>query len=268
MDEIICGGAYRFIPTCVGNSNYSFIQDNNLSVHPHVCGELSYYCECSINCIGSSPRVWGTHACRLAPSFISRFIPTCVGNSVYRTTPVLRSPVHPHVCGELLVTAPKIHIWIGSSPRVWGTLMNGEHAPSGSRFIPTCVGNSEYTCQPEHPETVHPHVCGELHLKEFMASIGYGSSPRVWGTQKLRHRPLWRHRFIPTCVGNSKIIGIVLFQFSVHPHVCGELSTMVGESGAFHGSSPRVWGTRIPGVVDIDRARFIPTCVGNSNLMA
>ena len=52
----------------------------------------------------------------------------------------------------------------------------------------------------------------------------------------------------------------------VHPRVCGELcigSEVEIENG---GSSPRVWGTPAPAQSAGCPHRFIPACVGNSDL--
>ncbi|MDK2892839.1 MAG: hypothetical protein PWQ49_1231 [Methanohalophilus sp.] len=51
--------------------------------------------------------------------------------------------VHPHVCGELLISG------------IIGGL--------GVRFIPTCVGNSIGKLRNGTKLPVHPHVCGELY---------------------------------------------------------------------------------------------------------
>ena len=134
------------------------------SVHPHVCGE-------------HAPSGRSTVA-RL------RFIPTCVGNTAMAAGSDRRRPVHPHVCGEHdPCRSPSTCAITGSSPRVWGTLsiaairasrmpvhphVRGEHRPRctahahGTRFIPTCVGNT----------------------RQMLATVSAV------------------HRFIPTCVGN------------------------------------------------------------------
>ena len=71
--------------------------------------------------------------------------------------------------------------------------------------------------------TVHPHVCGELHVCSLSHLVFL--------------------RFIPTCVGNCS--GLVAFcpVSSVHPHVCGELICFNTALLDIAGSSPRVWGT-------------------------
>ncbi len=119
-------------------------------------------------------------------------------------------------------------LMIGSSPRVWGILHSPAIVSSASR-------------------SVHPHVCGE-HFTLIVADLqsANGSSPRVWGTHAwlhCAHRCIAVHphvcgEHIGDCAG--AVIGI-----TVHPHVCGEYASVM--------------------TVPADRARFIPTCVGNTH---
>ena len=50
--------------------------------------------------------------------------------------------VHPHGCGERFRIIPAKLEWIGSSPRLWGTLEVGQVVVEFERFIPTAVGNA------------------------------------------------------------------------------------------------------------------------------
>ena len=112
-----------------------------------------------------------------------------------------------------------------------------------ARFIPTCVGNSRMSrCLPEYLP-VHPHVCGELTGPRSRGCCPGGSSPRVWGTREINRKRGFFCRFIPTCVGNSVGVYLLVSLFPVHPHVCGELISRVRGSRSWFGSSPRVWGT-------------------------
>ena len=54
----------------------------------------------------------------------------------------------------------------------------------------------------------------------------------------------------------------------VHPHVCGERSTWRKHDNGRSGSSPRVWGARIPEPDKERENRFIPTCVGSAGIGA
>jgi len=193
----------RFIPTCVGNSDDDSLAVFHRPVHPHVCGELVRAVTFLEISTGSSPRVWGTRLKLEDPFFQVRFIPTCVGNSIPDDFVLYSLAVHPHVCGELRKGCSIIVYFYGSSPRVWGTPPSCVRPTAITRFIPTCVGNSETIRQQMMLFSVHPHVCGELRIFPDHRLLDAGSSPRVWGTlHRCRHsRDMCR--FIPTCVGNS-----------------------------------------------------------------
>ncbi len=90
--------------------------------------------------------------------------------------------------------------------------------------------------------TVHPHGCGELNGHEFTADGPDGSSPRVWGVDKLLLFISRHTRFIPTGVGSCPQFHSAEKHMSVHPHGCGELAVPVSAVVRIAGSSPRVWG--------------------------
>ena len=50
----------RFIPTAVGNASLQSANELSKSVHPHGCGERLGVLGWSVDCHGSSPRLWGT----------------------------------------------------------------------------------------------------------------------------------------------------------------------------------------------------------------
>ena len=133
----------------------------------------------------------------------SRFIPTLVGNSLLKLNFRIPRPVHPHACGELNRHRPLSRCYIGSSPRLWGTPGRKPSRTIRGRFIPTLVGNSRAVYCNSPGRTVHPHACGELSDSSLFAFYRGGSSPRLWGTLKLRVLAWELYRFIPTLVGNS-----------------------------------------------------------------
>ena len=71
---------------------------------------------------------------------------------------------------------------LGSSPRVRGTLVDGDFMQAEHGIIPACAGN---TVSVEIEGVIvgdHPRVCGE-HQRAYEKLIGRsGSSPRVRGT--------------------------------------------------------------------------------------
>ncbi len=130
-------------------------------VHPHVCGEY-YIPEFTFFwCFGSSPRVWGIQKTSFAIFCKFWFIPTCVGNTSSHSGRSGVDMVHPHVCGEYLLSHNAKSEFDGSSPRVWGILYREYRISPYCWFIPTCVGNTPVTFSIMAFAQVHPHVCGE-----------------------------------------------------------------------------------------------------------
>ncbi len=199
-------------------------------------------CGCSGN-DGSSPRVWGTLTSATLAGESRRFIPTGVGNTRSTTAFSTLIPVHPHGCGEHMLSTGPAGIESGSSPRVWGTLIASRYGPLHRRFIPTGVGNTIPSREGLFAAAVHPHGCGEHGLKEEAAKYNNrfiptgvgntrwrrsavvtlcGSSPRVWGTRPCPHTWQVFPRFIPTGVGNTSEDTKFRNSNAVHPHGCGE----------------------------------------------
>ena len=111
----------RFIPTPVGNTSNTGPVIQVRSVHPHACGEHVSATPVITVQNGSSPRLWGTLSPVLSNSIYLRFIPTPVGNTPLLFSRNKHMAVHPHACGEHIVSALYFKSSAGSSPRLWGT---------------------------------------------------------------------------------------------------------------------------------------------------
>ena len=177
------GSRKRFIPTRVGNTDNPSTQKAVKPVHPHACGEYARH-----------PKV---------PPRASRFIPTRVGNTTETSAPSGVLTVHPHACGEYFWSRAINAARRGSSPRVWGILVQSRLKLGGNRFIPTRVGNTTLMSMTLNSEPVHPHACGEYFSTLCPQQEHVGSSPRVWGIQQVPHQSATICRFIPTRVGNT-----------------------------------------------------------------
>ena len=152
---------------------------------------------------GSSPRLWGTQSTSGCWRARYRFIPTPVGNSKKPIPSRTQIPVHPHACGELDRCGSLDIVYVGSSPRLWGTHFGWHFNLLKHRFIPTPVGNSLWNPVACGLCSVHPHACGELETYQLVLLDACGSSPRLWGTRFPARMIPCQHRFIPTPVGNS-----------------------------------------------------------------
>ncbi len=153
----------------------------------------------------------------------------------------------------------------GSSPRVWGIRPSQAAICSGTRFIPTRVGNTWFRELQMRQPPVHPHACGEYLSPPARKQTPTGSSPRVWGIRASRYFLPYRWRFIPTRVGNTSPRPVSSVSVPVHPHACGEYFQLIQVEVKKDGSSPRVWGIQPWVIAWFWFWRFIPTRVGNTN---
>ena len=142
-------------------------------------------------------------------------------------------------------------------------MKRGQRRSSSDRFRTVAVMAS-YVGGPEPPQSVHPRVCGELHIDSAALAAVCGSSPRVRGTPSPLADRVNTVRFIPACAGNSRSTRRPFVLQAVHPRVCGELGLGPADRLYTFGSSPRVRGTRRGGRRAGDGRRFIPACAGNS----
>ena len=145
---------------------------------------------------------------------------------------------------------------------MWGKDSPYANQVAKLRFIPTCVGKSEFVPTVKHPLWVHPHVCGEKWLTLTTYSKEDGSSPRVWGKDFANVSVVTKTGFIPTCVGKRSPAVVSAVDGPVHPHVCGEKSCYLHHRRRALGSSPRVWGKGKRASLLVTASGFIPTCVG------
>ena len=212
----------RFIPTHVGNGELPPWGVTPDSVHPHACGERAVESDSVGLTVGSSPRMWGTDRQYLQSPTALRFIPTHVGNGGLKSYQQGRGSVHPHACGERLIAQCWLWITIGSSPRMWGTVINWQQWQCHIRYIPTHVGNGSLDSERSYSTSVHPHACGERITKQNTGYSKTGSSPRMWGTGPNHQQRRQKGRFIPTHVGNGPDNALQDRLNAVHPHACGE----------------------------------------------
>jgi len=187
----------------MGNARSSLAVSSTHPVHPHVHGERAPGSGWYGNGNGSSPRTWGTRLHRNTRIHHLRFIPTYMGNAMLFGDLDIYIAVHPHVHGERPGELDGYSVYIGSSPRTWGTPLFSRFGLSPRRFIPTYMGNACICIHRIRRSPVHPHVHGERERITNNERWAFGSSPRTWGTLGPRRYTLVACRFIPTYMGNA-----------------------------------------------------------------
>ncbi len=191
-----------FIPTQVGNTGVVRVLLTLSSVHPHTSGEYFSRYLLTLSAPGSSPHKWGIQHLSLVTLYVTRFIPTQVGNTYSCIVHVSPLPVHPHTSGEYVSNSSPGRRHCGSSPHKWGIRNSSLVLLKPLRFIPTQVGNTRSS--------------------RLMEDGSLGSSPHKWGIllRHITHPDILR--FIPTQVGNTCSSCLKRLPFAVHPHTSGE----------------------------------------------
>ena len=128
------------IPTRMGTSPCGRCSCVLLADHPHAYGDKYSIARGEHQQVRSSPRVWGqvTPIVQLSPPI--GIIPTRMGTSIILYNLRYYTEDHPHAYGDKL-----LGVWLrqqgqGSSPRVWGQVV--QVSPDGAKFgiIPTRMG--------------------------------------------------------------------------------------------------------------------------------
>ena len=171
---------------------------------------------------------------------------------------------HPHAYGDKELCSSHLFDYIGSSPRVWGQVGLDIWYQFDSRIIPTRMGTRLPLMLLIATLEDHPHAYGDKPLSFDAAKCIGGSSPRVWGQEKIVILFSYRSGIIPTRMGTSSLSCTLVPAPQDHPHAYGDKFCNGKSMSKALGSSPRVWGqvmifpilTNVPGI--------IPTRVGTS----
>ncbi len=113
----------RFTPTCVGNTCRFVAGPVVPPVHPHLRGEYVVSPWRTRDWVGSPPPAWGILTEPQREEALSRFTPTCVGNTPISSTGRRGVSVHPHLRGEYFCGSLHAVILPGSPPPAWGILL-------------------------------------------------------------------------------------------------------------------------------------------------
>ena len=116
----------------------------NVEDHPRVCGEQAHMHHHQSLLSGSPPRVRGTDEKTGMRTVDVRITPACAGNRRYAGWGGRRGADHPRVCGEQLGGAIPRPYFLGSPPRVRGTVHKIPIKAYLGGITPACAGNREH----------------------------------------------------------------------------------------------------------------------------
>ena len=142
-----------------------------------------------------------------------RIIPTRVGTRIKRKIINVSAEDHPHACGDKTNLCWLAYESQGSSPRVWGQDFCKFVYFSIVRIIPTRVGTRDHLRTASAVSWDHPHACGDKEIKPVELRTVTGSSPRVWGQERIDSVLKVSDGIIPTRVGTSMTYAPISIEF-------------------------------------------------------
>ena len=153
----------------------------------------------------------------------------------------------------------------GSSPRMRGTLHFVKLVHLRHGIIPAYAGNTPVRLGRSLPCRDHPRVCGE-HVNQFDGHCPTsGSSPRMRGTLGRFGSQCGEGGIIPAYAGNTMGPSPVMTDWRDHPRVCGEHLWYCPHGQRYEGSSPRMRGTLLTGMIRLSSLGIIPAYAGNTS---
>ena len=110
-------------------------------------------------------------------------------------------------------------------------------------IIPAGAGLTAQICRVGRPAGDHPRGCGAHWIPLPASPPCRGSSPRVRGSQQIRHAGIPPGGIIPAGAGLTPPVGLPRFLLRDHPRGCGAHSSDTSTIWMSLGSSPRVRGS-------------------------
>ena len=149
------------IPAHAGNTPRRSAPPVSCGDHPRACGEHLFVVCATLEHLGSSPRMRGTHALALAEGARTGIIPAHAGNTRDRLCTAGASRDHPRACGEHRTSCLVPDTNQGSSPRMRGTPDLFRALAVGEGIIPAHAGNTRLRLHRLKTPRDHPRACGE-----------------------------------------------------------------------------------------------------------
>ena len=255
------------IPAYAGNTRTVSSRFQKIWDHPRVCGE-----HCVAVCVlpvesGIIPAYAGNTAIVSQKGKFFSFagiIPAYAGNTMRALASPISRRDHPRVCGEHKDCSYADMYWRGSSPRMRGTRDEIIVYLGNVGIIPAYAGNTTGVATRRTRWRDHPRVCGEHVWAGHVVGANTGSSPRMRGTPNQIFTNFQPLRIIPAYAGNTSRQGSRRRADGDHPRVCGEHTWPDVPLHQLPGSSPRMRGTLLNGMILSEDSGIIPAYAGNT----
>ena len=167
------------------------------------------------------------------------------------------------MCGEQNKPLDISKTYLGSPPRVRGTVACAAPRFRVRRITPACAGNRGPARGDLLRCSDHPRVCGEQETAAVYEDWQAGSPPRVRGTGYSFSPSRTNLGITPACAGNSPAAGRQALTEEDHPRVCGEQQQLACACCYHTGSPPRVRGTGLHLKTVLGAVGITPACAGN-----
>ncbi len=255
---------YRIIPAHAGQTWWSRRGSGRLPDHPRACGANDSGVTSASERCGSSPRMRGKRQHRQVRADHERIIPAHAGQTARSLVSSGVLPDHPRACGANSVTLALSWPRPGSSPRMRGKRVQPAGIEERDRIIPAHAGQTGQSPSVAVEDADHPRACGANTYSPKIPQLSCGSSPRMRGKRRSAGRSCAGLRIIPAHAGQTFPPDTRMRWCSDHPRACGANNRHAHGHASNGGSSPRMRGKLIRGVVAGRKRRIIPAHAGQT----
>ncbi len=254
----------RIIPAHAGQTWWSRRGSGRLPDHPRACGANDSGVTSASERCGSSPRMRGKRQHRQVRADHERIIPAHAGQTARSLVSSGVLPDHPRACGANSVTLALSWPRPGSSPRMRGKRVQPAGIEERDRIIPAHAGQTGQSPSVAVEDADHPRACGANTYSPKIPQLSCGSSPRMRGKRRSAGRSCAGLRIIPAHAGQTFPPDTRMRWCSDHPRACGANNRHAHGHASNGGSSPRMRGKLIRGVVAGRKRRIIPAHAGQT----
>ena len=211
--------------------------------HPRACGAHAdgigrYYDD-----QGSSPRMRGSPCTEPTRLSICGIIPAHAGLTYLFRGKIICPGDHPRACGAHNYAGVFCTGYMGSSPRMRGSLPPRCILPSPRGIIPAHAGLTRRGPSSAAGRKDHPRACGAHPFFDPELPLDLGSSPRMRGSLTAMRTPLMQPGIIPAHAGLTIGVEAAWLVWRDHPRACGAHFENPSQMCYNRGSSPRMRGS-------------------------